>query len=171
VNNAIDNALEAIRHANPVPDPVDLADAMLRSDVFLTTTKETSMSIDTDQPTHEMPPHRPSGRRRKLLALVGAFAMAVVVVVGSGVLLASGDGDDPSPAAPASVLGPTAVYDGETCVYDGPSEFNVGSTVTFTVTNESENLLVGFSVWWFPSGVAPEKIHEQGILGATGFDD
>ena len=103
MSNAIDNALEAMRHANPVPDQVDLADAMLRSSVFLTATKETSMSIDADQPTHETVPSTQSGRRRNLLVLVGGFA--VVVVVGAALLLTTGDGDDPAAASPpASVL-------------------------------------------------------------------
>ena len=101
MSNAIDTALEAMRHANPVPDQAELADAMLRSSVFLTTTKETSMSIDTGQPTHETPPHKQSGTRGNLVVLV----VAVVAVVGVAVMLASGDGDDSSPAsAPADVI-------------------------------------------------------------------
>ncbi len=59
---------------------------------------------------------------------------------------------------------PTATYTGGACDYDGPSEFDLNSTVTFTVTNESETTEVGFTVWKFPDGVTPEEILEQGIF-------
>ena len=58
---------------------------------------------------------------------------------------------------------PTATYIGGACDYDGPSEFDLNSTVTFTVTNESETTEVGFAVRTFPEGVTPEEILEQGI--------
>jgi hypothetical protein len=149
VNNAIDSTLEAIRHANPVPDPVDLADAMLRSEVFLTTTKETSMSIGTNQPTHETPPHKQSRKRRNVPALVGGFA--VVVIVGAALLLATGDADDSAAASddPASVLanylevwnaeGPEAVmvFYTDDAVIEGHSEDVDGLT-----TGQSEILVI-----------------------------
>jgi hypothetical protein len=47
---------------------------------------------------------------------------------------------------------------------NGPSEFDLNSTVTFTVTNESDTTQVGFSVWKFPEGVTSEEILEQGIF-------
>ena len=105
MSNAIDNALEAMRHANPVPDPVDLTDARLRSDVFLTTTKETSMSIDANQPTHETPERKQRDRRRNVMVALGAFAVAVVAVA---VVATVNTGDDIAPAGtsddPAEVL-------------------------------------------------------------------
>jgi hypothetical protein len=64
---------------------------------------------------------------------------------------------------------PTAVYDGATCAYDGPSDFDAGSTVTFTVTNESETPDVGFAVFKVPEGVTAEEILEQGIFNVV-FD-
>jgi len=105
VNNAIDNALEAIRQANPVPDPVDLADAMLRSEVFLTTTKETMMSVDKDQSIHQTAADRPSRRRRNILALVGAFAVTVVAI--ALVAIVSTGNDTPQAGAPTS--GPVTI--------------------------------------------------------------
>jgi hypothetical protein len=59
---------------------------------------------------------------------------------------------------------PTATYTGGACDYDGPSEFDLNSTVTFTVTNESETTEVGFALWKFPEGVTPEEILAQGIF-------
>ena len=59
---------------------------------------------------------------------------------------------------------PTATYTGGACDYDGPSEFDLDSTVTFTVTNESDTTEVGFALWKFPDGVTPEEILEQGIF-------
>jgi hypothetical protein len=105
VSNAIDNALEAMRHANPVPDQVEFADAMLRSSVFLTATKETTMSIDTNQPTHETPERKRRDRRRNVMVALGAFAVAVVAVA---VVATVNTGDDIAPAGtsddPAEVL-------------------------------------------------------------------
>ena len=42
---------------------------------------------------------------------------------------------------------PTATYTGGACDYDGPSEFDINSTVTFTVTNESDTTEAGFAIW------------------------
>ena len=49
---------------------------------------------------------------------------------------------------------PTATYNGDDCDYDGPSEFELDSTVTFTVINESDTTDVGFSIWKFSDGNA-----------------
>ncbi len=104
MNNAIDNALEAIRHANPVPDPADLADAMLRSSVFLTATKEKSMSLDKDRPTNQTSESKQSGRRRNLLAVVAALA---VVVVAGAVIATVNTGEDTTAAGAAT--GPVTI--------------------------------------------------------------
>jgi ketosteroid isomerase-like protein len=76
---------------------------MLRSDVFLTTTKETSMSIDTNQPTHETPAQRQPRRRRNLLVAAGAF---VAVFAAIAVVATVNTGDDSAAASedPAAVL-------------------------------------------------------------------
>lgn len=90
MSSTIDNALEAMRHANPVPDQVELADAMLRSSVFLTATKETTVGIDTKQSTHQQPPSKQRRSRRNVMALVGAFAVAVIAVAA----VATADNED-----------------------------------------------------------------------------
>ena len=64
---------------------------------------------------------------------------------------------------------PTATYTGGACDYDGPSEFDLNSTVTFTVTNESDTTQVGFAVWDFPEGLTPEELLEQGIFEFVTF--
>jgi hypothetical protein len=66
---------------------------------------------------------------------------------------------------------PTATYTGGACAYDGPSEFEVNSTVTFTVTNESDESDVGFSVLKFPEGSTPEEIFNEGIFNVVASDD
>ena len=105
MSNAIDNALEAMRHANPVPDQVELADAMLRSSVFLTATKETTVNIDTNQPTHETPERKQRDRRRNVMVALGALAAVVVAVA---VVATVNTGDDIAPAGtsddPAAVI-------------------------------------------------------------------
>ena len=69
---------------------------------------------------------------------------------------------------------PTATYTGGACDYDGPSEFDLDSTVTFTVINESDNTNVGFGVWSVPEGTTADEIVEEGLfdlLGITGVSD
>lgn len=66
---------------------------------------------------------------------------------------------------------PTATYTGDGCEYDGPSDFDLNSSVTFTVINESDSTNTGFAIWKFPSGVTPEEIFEKGIFSAAGPDD
>ncbi len=63
---------------------------------------------------------------------------------------------------------PAKIYDGNGCTYDGPTEFDLNSEVTFTFMNESEDTGVGFVVWTVPDGTTAEEIEEKGIFGATG---
>jgi len=63
---------------------------------------------------------------------------------------------------------PTATYIGGACDYDGPSEFDLNSTVTFTVTNESDTTDMGFSVWSVPEGTTADEILEDGIFTVVG---
>ena len=62
---------------------------------------------------------------------------------------------------------PTATYTGSACDYDGPSEFDVNSTVTFTVTNESDERDIGFSVLKIPEGTTAEEIFKEGIFNVV----
>jgi hypothetical protein len=66
---------------------------------------------------------------------------------------------------------PTATYTGDECDYDGPSNFDLNTNVTFTVTNESDHTDVGFGIWKFPSGVTSEEIFSEGIFQAVGPGD
>jgi hypothetical protein len=65
---------------------------------------------------------------------------------------------------------PTATYTEGACTYDGPSEFEVNSTVTFTVTNDSDTQKVGFGVLKFPEGTTPEEIYDNGIFNVVSMD-
>jgi hypothetical protein len=70
---------------------------------------------------------------------------------------------------------PSATYHGGSCTYDGPLEFDVNSTATFVVVNESDTTDVGFAVWKFPEGATSEEVLEKGILSSqpqgTQFQD
>jgi hypothetical protein len=61
-----------------------------------------------------------------------------------------------------------ATYDGSGCVYEGPTEFDLNSTVTFTVTNESDTTEMGFAVWSVPEGTTADEILEDGIFTVVG---
>ena len=87
--------------------------------------------------------------------------MALVVL---GVLAVAGcsSSSEPSPS-----LGPSVSFTGTECVYDGPSEFDLNSTVTFTFTNDSDKGDVGFGVMKFPEGVTAEEISAKGMNKAV----
>jgi len=114
-----------------------------------------------------------TGKRRWSGALVGAVAFAVVViVVGAVVLLASRGSDELGPATPVTTQAPptsepTKIYDGNGCSYDGATEFDLNSEVTFTFINESDTTRVGFVVWTVPDGTTAEEILEKGIGEVT----
>jgi hypothetical protein len=71
-------------------------------------------------------------------------------------------------AACSSSSEPTKIYDGNGCTYDGATEFDLDSEVTFTFINESDDTGVGFVVWEVPDGTTAEEINEKGIFEATG---
>ena len=62
----------------------------------------------------------------------------------------------------------SATYDGSGCSYEGPTEFDLGSTVAFTVINESDTTNMGFAVWSVPEGTTANDILEQGIFVVVG---
>jgi hypothetical protein len=86
--------------------------------------------------------------------------LIAVLAVLTVVLVACSD-DDSSDSSSE----PTATYDGDGCTYDGPSEFEVNSEVTFTYINETDSTSVGFGVWLVPEGTTAEDIEEQSIFG------
>ena len=97
---SVDIAVAAMRQSNPVPDPASLADVMMRPEVFLTTTKETTPAMATTQQTTHPPTREAPHRRRNLTALVAAFA--AVLVVGAIVALLAG-AQTQEPATPADI--------------------------------------------------------------------
>ena len=66
---------------------------------------------------------------------------------------------------------PTKTYDGTECTYDGATEFDLDSEVTFTFINESDDTGVGFVVWTVPDGITAAEIDEKGISEAIGNTD
>lgn len=73
-----------------------------------------------------------------------------------------------TPVTSASTGDAIATYDGSECVYEGPTEFDLNTTVTFTVTNESDTTDMGFSVWSVPEGTTADEILEDGIFTVVG---
>jgi hypothetical protein len=142
VSKSTDYAVEMLKQANPVPDPVDLADAMVRPSVFLATTKETTMSIDTAQPTHETPADKPSGRRRNLRALIGAAAVAVVFVVGAAIAFSMIDDTEPvasSREGAEALIGATAVVSGGHAL-SVPDAIRFAEDGTFQVVQDGDTI-------------------------------
>jgi hypothetical protein len=115
MNQAFDEAVEAMRQANPVPDPIALAESMQGPEVFLASTKEMTMSLDTSQTTDPRPNVRPQRTRRRAVAIAAAFAVvavsaAVVVSMSSRENIAlAGAIDDPQAREAFSAV--EAAYD------------------------------------------------------------
>jgi hypothetical protein len=65
---------------------------------------------------------------------------------------------------------PSATYTGAACHYDGPSEFDMNSTVTFSVTNETDTTSIGFAVLKFPEGSTAEDVSNEGIFSVVAGD-
>ena len=118
--------------------------------------------------------HKPNTAKRRPTLLAAASS----VLLASGLALA-GCSSEPEANNPAE--GPTATatstatatvaFMGEGCTYDGPSEFDVDSTVTFTVSNESDSSKAGFAVWKVPEGTTPEEIYDNSIFSVVSEDD
>ncbi len=123
-----------------------------------------------------------------LFGVMGLLLLMTIAACGGAateITEADGDQPDPTTAPVATTLpattttmvlatttttsreGPTATYTGGACDYDGPSEFEVNSTVTFTVTNESDNFEVGFAVFKFPEGTTAEEVFNEGIFNVV----
>lgn len=82
-----------MRHANPVPDHGIFEDASVNPHVFLTATKETLMSIETQQHTEPEPHQKRATTRRNVLVLIGTIAATVIAVA----IVASAANDDGIP--------------------------------------------------------------------------
>jgi hypothetical protein len=94
------------------------------------------------------------GRLRKMRRLF-AFVVPLVLVL----------------ASCSTSSEPTKTYDGSECTYEGATEFDLDSEVTFTFINESEDTGVGFVVWTVPDGTTAAEINENGIFWATGTEE
>ena len=101
------------------------------------------------------------------------FVVPLVLVLASCTTSSDPTASDPTPTGPttptataAATATATATFTGESCAYDGPSEFDADSTVTFTVINETDTE-TAFAVWKIPEGTTPEEIYDEGIFNAV----
>jgi hypothetical protein len=94
-----DAAVRVMRDANPVPDPVSLANAMENSAVFLDVTKEATQ-MDTYEETNKKPDEgrSPGGGLR-----IAVAAFVAVLLVGAAAIFLLQANDDQSAAAPEDV--------------------------------------------------------------------
>ena len=107
------------------------------------------MSVSNKRPDSAVTKGKATNRMRRLTAIVVVLVVAVA-------------------ACGSSSSEPTKIYDGSGCAYDGPTEFDLNSEVTFTFINESDDTGVGFVVWTVPDGTTAAEINENGIFEATG---
>lgn len=64
----------------------------------------------------------------------------------------------------------SAVYDGEGCTYDGPTEVSTGTRVRYTFTNNSDSTDVTFGIFRLPEGTTQQDIFDTGIDPISGGD-
>lgn len=93
------------------------------------------------------------GRQRMTRRVAALLVLAALALVGCS---SSGD--------------PSATFADAACRYDGPSEFDLHSTVTFSVTNEADTTSIGFAVWKFPEGSTAEDVLREGVLNVVPDD-
>jgi hypothetical protein len=94
-----DAAVRVMRDANPVPDPVSLANAMENSAVFLDVTKEATQ-MDTYEETNKKPDE---GRSLGGGLRIAVAAFVAVLLVGAAAIFLLQANDDQSAAAPEDV--------------------------------------------------------------------
>lgn len=141
--------------ANPIPDP----DAV-RVDEMAATAYLANLETRSSQMTQLET--RPEGQKDKKLSPMTwlAAAAAVIVVTALGVLINRNTtevADGP----------PTIVYTGNECAYQGQTEFEVGTEVTFSFldnVDRIEGVSVGFGIWRLPEGMTVQEILDEGMM-------
>ncbi len=68
------------------------------------------------------------------------------------------------PPPPATTGEATSTFDGTGCTYDGPTEFDLNTEVTFTFINTSDGS-AGYGIWKVPEGTTVGDITEKSIFG------
>ena len=114
--------------ANPVPDP-DLLPVTRDEAVLLTL--ERSPDMITEEQVGSPPPPTPP-KRRRIAAAVGAAAVLIAAIAAAAILV----GGDSMPVAAADA-DPVVVFDGTTCVYEGPTLIEEG-LVEFAMTSSAD---------------------------------
>ena len=153
-----DRVLTLLTEANPVID-VDsfVNDPTIRASVQ----RAESHTPDQHHARIQVARRLTRRRRRGWFAAVAAAA-AVFLVIGVGGWLNLALNDEIAPGGPNGGV-PTSVFDGTTCRYAGPTEFPVGSEVTFTFINESDVKDMFYVIWKMPDGTTAHQIYETGL--------
>lgn len=153
-----DKVLALFAEVNPIPD----SDAFAELHPESLPPNPEGDNLFGEEPaldTHAAPrrSHR-TPRSRGLVA--AAVAAAVVLTIGIGTNWAIRSSEV------SGSLDPTSTFTGTECVYEGPTEFSVGSEVTFAFLNASELTEVAYSIVHVPDGTTVEQIYDEGVFVA-----
>lgn len=153
-----ESVLALFAQANPIPDPEAFADFSRAS-----ASRETiEVPRSAEGSLHETIPgsgeYRNVRSRRGLL--VASVAAVLILIVGAGA----------NWAIRTNVIGgagdPTSTFDGVACTYEGPTEFDLGSEVTFTFVNETDIENMIYAVVHVPDGTTVQQIYDDGVFVA-----
>ncbi len=125
----IDQIHEMVRGANPVPD----LDVLEPIEMPFLPDRERSGEMSTKKIDVETPePRRPRVRRG---LLIGTATVALIIIVGVALAFVTGDGTEVADSDSRVVQ---LTFDGEQCIYEGPSVLSAGEgQVEVVFHNES----------------------------------
>lgn len=143
-----DRVLSLLAGANPVPDPSSYAvdpDTVARLEAI----EQPSMTMQESE-LGVIEPTAPRKPRRDWLLAAAAAILVLIVGLGGWALLR--DGSDVVDSGE-----PTVTFDGATCSYEGPTEFELGAERVFTYINNSDTTS-RLAVGPMPEGATLEDI-------------
>jgi hypothetical protein len=115
--------MERLERVNPVPDPSRLYEDTETSRHFILSEQQRRDKTMTDSEIHQLTP-RPRDPRNRRGLLIGAAAAAIVVIV--GVVAFVFVADDGTEVAGSDSRVVQLTFDGEQCIYEGPSVLSAG---------------------------------------------
>lgn len=142
-----DRVFSYLREMNPVADPDSLdSPAALASSEF-----DTALTVGQPRMRERPGPQR---RRGWLMAAAAAVVTLILGFAGWSVVNSAEDVAEPT--------WPMVTFDGQSCAYEGPSEFELGAERLFLVTNASD-VRMEVQTWRTTDGTTIDDVDPNAI--------